>query len=182
MLYEGGEKRPFLPMGELKKTIEVSRPGADLGKFKVSTFPTPQVGSASENLMFKNRKTKIPSWLNLYQGKYLLMDLWKPWDDQSKADAAELKGLADAIDYQQVSVLSLHTYNRTDGERLPKELPGGLSWVEGEVEIEKLREFRKTISALTPQYYVLLDTDGKFVAGGGLEKVVKTMRQLGLSK
>ena len=181
-LYEGGEKRPFLPMGELKKTIEVSRSGADLGKFKVSTFPTPQVGSAIENLMFKNRKTKIPSWLNLYQGKYLLMDLWKPWDDQSKADAAELKGLADAIDYQQVSVLSLHTYNRTDGERMPKELPGGLSWVEGEVEIEKLREFRKTISALTPQYYVLLDTDGKFVAGGGLEKVVKTMRQLGLSK
>ena len=176
------EKYPFLPMGEFKKTIEVKRSGTDLGEIKVATFPVPKPGTAIDNLLFKNRKNGLPSWLSAYQGKHLLMDLWKPEDDQSKVDARKLKEVAKTLDHDQVAILSLHTYNRTDGERMPKSLPANLDWTEGQVEINKLREFRKTIGALTPQHYVLLDAEGKFVTGGNLETIGKAMIQLGLSK
>ena len=169
-------------MGEFKKTIEVKRSGTDLGEIKVATFPVPKPGTAIDNLLFKNRKNGLPSWLSAYQGKHLLMDLWKPEDDQSKVDARKLKEVAKTLDHDQVAILSLHTYNRTDGERMPKSLPANLDWTEGQVEINKLREFRKTIGALTPQYYVLLDAEGKFVTGGNLETIGKAMIQLGLSK
>ena len=158
------DDRPFLPLGEFKKTINVRKSGSDLGKFSVSTFPIPQPGSKIENLMFKNRATEIPSWLSTSQGKYLLIDFWKPWDDASKQDQQQLAGLASKLAPDKISLLSLHSYNRTKGDRAPKsKLP--VQWTEGQVPIDTLRAFRKTVGALTPQHYLLIDAEGKFVFG-----------------
>ena len=173
------EQRPYLPIGEFKKMLEI-KSDVDLGNFNVSTFPTPKPGSTIENLMFKNRKTGIPSWLESLRERYVLIDFWKPWDETSKSDSDRLKQLAKDLRADQVTMLSLHTYNRTDGERLPEQMPKSLTWIEGEVPIDNLRKYRKTVAALTPQYYLLVDPEGKFVAGGDFETIEKKLRELEL--
>ena len=176
------ERYPFLPLGEIKKTLKVDSSGVELGQINIPTFPVPKKGMKIENLMFKNRESGLPSWLNSLQAKYVLIDFWKPWDETSKSDAPKLNELASELEHEQVTVLSLHTYNRTEGNRKPKRLPKSLVWIEGEVEYYNLRAFRKKVAALTPQHYLLLDPEGNFVGGGDLETIRNLLSELELKE
>ena len=171
------ERHPFMPLGEFKKTLEIKSSGVDLGQFNVPTFPGLKPGAIVENLMFENRKTGLPTWLESLRERYVLIDFWKPWDETSKSDSKKLKELAKDLLKDEVTVLSLHTYNRTEGERLPKQMPKSLTWIDGKVEINNLRAYRKTVAALTPQYYLLIDPEGKYVAGGDIEAIEKALRE-----
>ena len=175
------ERYPFLPLGEFNETLKVDSSGVDLGPISIPTFAVPKSGSQIENLMFKNRGTGLPSWLYALREKYVLIDFWKPWDETSKADAVKLKKLATFLDHEQLTVLSLHSYNKTDDDRKPKRLANRLVWIEGEVEIKNLQAFRKQVAALTPQHYILLDPKGKFVADGDLDSIREVLSELKLT-
>ena len=174
--------RPFLPLGEFSKTIQVKKSGTDLRTFNVSTFPVPAPGSKIEDLMFTNRATGIPSWLTASQGRYVLVDFWKPWGEQSKQDQPRLTDLGKKLAPEKISILSLHSYNRTDGKRAPGNKLA-VQWIEGQVPLTNLRTYRKKVAALTPQHYLLIDAEGKFVCGfNDLKKIEEKVRELELLK
>lgn len=169
------------PMSDYRMLVEVNEGTTDLGNLTIKLFPDPTRGVQVDNFKIQNLREESEIRLEELRGKYVLLDFWTPWCDSCRRDSHKVERLAKLLGSTgKTDIVSIMANGSGPVRRVPTDALQGLKWIDGKIKYSNESEIRKHLGVWTSQHFVLLDPNGKFIAGGSFATIAKRLEELDL--
>ena len=169
------------PVAEFRQLVEIGKQDVELERIDIPTFSDPIAQSPVEDFQFFTVDEKVESSLSVLRGDYVLIDFWTPWCSDCERDTPRFQLLAKSLAKKQKTIiLGIQAHGHGYTVRFPETMPANLKWINAELKYESSRMIRKRMGVWKSEHFVLVDPEGKFVAGGSLIQISKKLKELGL--